>query len=101
MQCPNCQTVLPDDASVCPNCGSGAPTVRLSPPSEPRVLRCMRCHDPLEEGYIHVPGGHSPRWHSRAEAAGVMGALFGAANDRRDVVAYRCTHCGHVELFAY
>jgi hypothetical protein len=61
---------------------------------------CLRCESPLEEGFIHDQG-HAPlpsRWVPGPIETGKFGGLKVFRKSHYDIVALRCTVCGHLEL---
>ncbi len=57
----------------------------------------------LAEGFIEDAGEHSrgyARWIEGAMERGFFGGAKRTGRPRRQIVAYRCPECGHLELFA-
>ncbi len=67
-------------------------------------IRCTHCGGAeLEPGYIEdtaeVSLGHV-RWVEGLLERGVFGAAKRTRRPRRQIDAYRCTRCDHLELYA-
>ncbi|MBW5252743.1 hypothetical protein P8A21_38755 [Streptomyces poriferorum] len=57
----------------------------------------------LMEGFIEDAGEHSrgyARWIEGALERGVFGGAKRMGRPRRQIEAFRCPKCGHLELFA-
>ena len=65
---------------------------------------CTSCGNAaLEPGFIEDAGDHSPgysRWIAGALERGVFGGARRMGKQRWQIDAFRCTMCGHLELFA-
>jgi hypothetical protein len=61
---------------------------------------CLRCESPLQEGFIEDQGGTSlrGRWIPGPIETGILGGTKVFGKTRYDIVALRCTSCGHLEL---
>ena len=68
-------------------------------------MKCTYCGTTgLEEGFVMDTGERSPGFSRWVEGPLERGALFGGAKvmgrPKRQVLAYRCPRCAHLELFA-
>ncbi|WP_333779027.1 hypothetical protein [Streptomyces sp. IBSBF 3136] len=65
---------------------------------------CTHCGNVgLMEGFIEDAGEHSrgyARWIEGALERGIFGGAKRMGRPRRQIEAYRCPKCGHLELFA-
>lgn len=68
------------------------------------TYKCTHCGtEGLMEGFIEDAGEHSrgyARWIEGALERGVFGGAKRMGRPRRQIEAYRCPTCGHLELFA-
>ncbi|WUN35612.1 hypothetical protein OG823_02555 [Kitasatospora sp. NBC_00315] len=67
-------------------------------------MRCTHCEsESLEPGFIEDAGegarGYA-RWIAGALELGLFGGARRLGRQRWRIEAYRCTACGHLELFA-
>lgn len=65
-------------------------------------LLCTRCHGEMQAGYI--PDGKydyiaNLAWHHGAPKPAFFSGIK-VSGDGKPVSAYRCTNCGHLDLFA-
>lgn len=67
---------------------------------------CSRCDGALEPGFIEDKGERGAigssvvlAWISGAPQKGAFGGAKVLGKQRRDVTAYRCIRCGHLDLF--
>ena len=87
-------------------------TATLLADAEPKVaeqamqLKCARCRSDMEEGFfLDVQGSAS---NAKAASVWVQGppqetfwtGIKLSGRDQKQVVAYRCTSCGYLELYA-
>jgi hypothetical protein len=66
-------------------------------------IRCTSCGaQELEPGFMDDPRGPSgdTRWIAGPLERGLLGGAKRMGRKRRQIHAYRCTRCGHLELFA-
>ncbi len=65
--------------------------------------KCIACEGPLEPGFLEDQGegsrGHS-RWVEGNMEKGIFGFTRLWGRPRLTVAAYRCLHCGRLELVA-
>lgn len=65
---------------------------------------CSHCgHEILDEGFVEDSGERSPgfaRWIAGPLERGILGGAKRMGRPRRDIAAFRCRSCGHLELFA-
>lgn len=61
---------------------------------------CLRCQSPLEEGFLEDQGGTAlrGRWIAGPIQTGMLGGTKVFGKDRHDIIAFRCTSCGRLEL---
>lgn len=67
-------------------------------------MRCTQCGTVgLEPGFVEDGGEHSrgyARWIAGPLERGLLGNAKRAGRPRRQIDAYRCPNCAHLELFA-
>ncbi|MGW2082553.1 hypothetical protein ACWCOW_37575 [Streptomyces sp. NPDC001939] len=65
---------------------------------------CTQCSTVgLAEGFVEDAGEHSrgyARWIEGALQRGILGGAKRMGRLRRQIEAFRCPKCGHLELFA-
>lgn len=72
--------------------------------AEPTALTCPKCQSEMEQGFlldIQGPAVNDKRPSDWVKGPAERNFWQGVkVKNRRQVVAYRCTHCGYLELYA-
>jgi len=66
-------------------------------------MRCTACGAGLEQGFIEDMGQASQgyaRWIPGSLRRGLFGGASRFGKQRFEIEAWRCSQCGHLELFA-
>ena len=67
-------------------------------------ITCMHCgYEQLDEGFIEdngAPAQGDARWIAGPLERGRFGGAKRKRRTRRQIIAFRCPRCGHLELFA-
>jgi hypothetical protein len=83
--------------------GQGSSDPHAEPPAGPEAV-CTACRAPgLEPGFIEDAGEASQgyaRWIAGPLERGLFGGASRMGRQRWIVEAWRCTTCGHLELYA-
>ena len=98
-----CGLLLMATALTYPRHEADAAKAQASGAAQTATLKCPRCQNSMEDGFLLDQQGPNADYTNAQWVEGPVKKKFinGIATKvRRPILAYRCTNCGYLELYA-